>query len=29
MQQSVPVLLTPNGTILHINFDASITDVKG
>lgn len=26
--QSVPALLTPNGQVLHINFGASITDVK-
>lgn len=27
--QSVPALVTPNGTVLHINFGASIADVKG
>lgn len=27
--QSVPALLTPNGNVLHINFGASIADVKG
>jgi len=27
--KSVPALLTPNGNTLHINFGASITDVKG
>ncbi|MEK9613150.1 MAG: thioredoxin family protein [Flavobacteriaceae bacterium] len=26
---SVPALVTPNGNTLHINFGASITDVKG
>jgi len=26
---SVPALLTPNGNVLHLNFGASITDVKG
>lgn len=26
--KSVPALLTPNGNILHINFGASIGDVK-
>ena len=26
--QSVPALLTPNGHILHINFGASLADVK-
>ncbi|GAA3582769.1 thioredoxin family protein [Snuella lapsa] len=26
--KSVPALLTPNGNVLHINFGASITDVK-
>ncbi|WP_299225804.1 thioredoxin family protein [uncultured Psychroserpens sp.] len=26
---SVPALLTPNGNILHINFGASMADVKG
>ena len=26
--KSVPALLTPNGNILHINFGASIEDVK-
>ncbi len=25
---SVPALLTPNGNVLHINFGASIADVK-
>lgn len=27
--KSVPALLTPNGNVLHINFGASISDVKG
>ncbi|WP_425077063.1 thioredoxin family protein [Psychroserpens sp. S379A] len=27
--QSVPALVTPNGNTLHINFGASIADVKG
>ena len=27
--QSVPALVTPNGHVLHINFGASIADVKG
>ena len=27
--KSVPALLTPNGNVLHINFGASIADVKG
>lgn len=27
--KSVPALLTPNGNVLHINFGASLTDVKG
>ncbi|MCJ8154712.1 thioredoxin family protein [Chryseobacterium sp. SSA4.19] len=27
--QSVPALVTPNGNVLHINFGASIEDVKG
>jgi hypothetical protein len=27
--RSVPALVTPNGNTLHINFGASITDVKG
>lgn len=26
--QSVPALVTPNGNVLHINFGASIEDVK-
>ncbi|HRN80204.1 MAG TPA: thioredoxin family protein [Ferruginibacter sp.] len=26
--QSVPALLTPNGHVLHINFGASMADVK-
>ncbi|MDH7446989.1 thioredoxin family protein [Aquimarina sp. 2201CG14-23] len=26
---SVPALLTPNGNVLHINFGASMVDVKG
>lgn len=27
--QSVPALVTPNGNVLHINFGASLSDVKG
>lgn len=27
--KSVPALVTPNGNVLHINFGASLTDVKG
>ena len=27
--KSVPALVTPNGNTLHINFGASMTDVKG
>ena len=27
--KSVPALLTPNGNVLHINFGASIADVRG
>ena len=27
--KSVPALLTPNGNVLHINFGASLEDVKG
>lgn len=27
--KSVPALVTPNGNTLHINFGASIDDVKG
>ncbi len=27
--KSVPALVTPNGNALHINFGASIIDVKG
>ncbi len=27
--KSVPALVTPNGNALHINFGASIADVKG
>ncbi len=27
--KSVPALITPNGNALHINFGASIADVKG
>lgn len=27
--QSVPALVTTNGNVLHINFGASMTDVKG
>lgn len=26
--KSVPALLTPNGNVLHINFGASLADVK-
>ena len=26
--KSVPVLITPNGNVLHINFGASIEDLK-
>lgn len=26
---SVPALLTPNGNVLHLNFGASMADVKG
>lgn len=26
--QSVPALLTPNGNVLHINFGASMSDVR-
>ncbi|MBA4746311.1 MAG: thioredoxin family protein [Muricauda sp.] len=26
---SVPALLTPNGNVLHINYGASVADVKG
>lgn len=26
--QSVPALLTPNGNVLHINFGASLEDVR-
>lgn len=26
--QSVPALVTPNGNVLHINFGASISDLK-
>ncbi len=26
--QSVPALFTPNGNVLHLNFGASIADVK-
>ncbi len=26
--QSVPALLTPNGNVLHINYGASLADVK-
>ncbi len=26
---SVPALITPNGNVLHINFGASMADVKG
>lgn len=27
--KSVPALVTPNGNVLHLNFGASIEDVKG
>lgn len=27
--ESVPALVTPNGNVLHINFGASMADVKG
>jgi len=27
--KSVPALLTPNGHVLHINYGASMADVKG
>lgn len=27
--KSVPALVTPNGNVLHINFGASLNDVKG
>jgi glutaredoxin-related protein len=27
--KSVPALVTPSGTVLHINFGASMADVKG
>jgi hypothetical protein len=27
--KSVPALVTPNSNVLHINFGASISDVKG
>ena len=27
--KSVPALVTPNGNVLHINYGASIEDVKG
>lgn len=27
--KSVPALLTPNGNVLHLNFGASLADVKG
>lgn len=27
--QSVPALISPNGNVLHINFGASMADVKG
>jgi glutaredoxin 3 len=27
--KSVPALVTPNGNVLHINFGASLADVKG
>jgi len=27
--KSVPALVTPNGNVLHINFGASMTDIKG
>jgi len=27
--ESVPALVTPNGNVLHVNFGASMADVKG
>ena len=27
--KSVPALITPNGNVMHINFGASMDDVKG
>lgn len=27
--KSVPALVTPNGNVLHINYGASLNDVKG
>ena len=27
--KSVPALVTPNGNVLHVNFGASLEDVKG
>jgi len=27
--KSVPALLTPNGNVLHLNFGASMADVRG
>jgi len=27
--KSVPALLTPNGNVLHLNFGASMADIKG
>lgn len=27
--QSVPALVTPNGNVLHLNYGASMADVKG
>ncbi len=27
--KSVPAMVTPNGNVLHINFGASMADVKG
>lgn len=27
--KSVPALITPNGNVLHINFGASLADVRG
>lgn len=27
--KSVPALVTPNGNVLHINYGASLADVKG
>ncbi|MFD2904183.1 thioredoxin family protein [Sphingobacterium anhuiense] len=27
--KSVPALVTPNGNVLHINFGASLVDVRG